>query len=194
MKSSITLNAIVVLLFAVLAHPAMAQSDDDQVCPPSAPIPKGEIALDQLQEVKLKENSVFTTYIEGREMKGNTSLQTSSVSGAGVPCSLTTNNVNMSNFREVTRETVGGGSGFRFYASPKSSITLTQTMNSVGVEEVKPSCNGEPELCTEMPHYEYRTIITLADKNRNEWKLSCLANFSRELYVSDVQIQGVKIK
>lgn len=185
------------LLFAITASllmttNAFAGDDYDEVVPPY-PVPAGELRLDTLNQVVLTKQTVFTTYIESNKLGGVGSLYGMSISNAEVPCTLSANGVSLQDFNEVGREQVGGGTGLRFYASPKSAINLRMTMSSGRVEEVKGACNGEPELC-QPSHYEYRTTITLADENNTQYSLSCLANFRRPLFASDVKINGVQIK
>lgn len=190
---------LVLILAAVFcsglcSQAALAQSDDyDQVAQP-IPVPAGELVLDELKEVKLTDKVVLTTYLEQKQLRGK-GLVLGLDGNADVNCSLSSSSeVAMSNFKQLQKESVGGSSGARFYISPKESISLKYQTSSVGVEAVKPWCNGEPELCDGQMTYAYRTVITLTDKASNKWALSCLAPFSRELYASDVKIIGLKIK
>lgn len=185
-------SAFLVLAFSVTAF---GQADDNGQVVQPIPVPAGERALDQISEIKLTEKTVLTTFIEQDELRGSGSVYGMGDTSAKVNCSLAASDVKLSNFNEVDREDVGTAKGSRFYISPKKSITLNYKTSSLGVEAIKPWCNGEPELCEGQPtYYVYRTIITLTDKASNEWSLSCLAPFSRELYVSDVKINGIKIK
>lgn len=183
--------ALLALATVLCSQTVFANSEDNVVDP--IPLPAGERALDDLKEIHLTENAQLTTYVESDNLEGK-----SSVYGMGQPsqvsCSLMANEVSMSNFKATRRESVGGTDGFRFYIAPKKSITLSYKIDSVGVEAYKKSCNGEPELCDPNTYYQYRTEVKTTDKSGNEWVLSCIAPFSRELYVSDVKINGIVIK
>ncbi len=172
-----------------------AQSQDDnydEVVPPY-PVPAGEVRLDALKEIKLTENLVLTAYVEKNDREasvyamGDTSVE--------VSCNLSASNVSLSNF-EVLKKEFPGGSGARVYLSLKKDITLNFKTSLQGVEESKPWCNGEPEMCDEQSKkYVYRTQIIATDRTGNSsWNLNCVAPFSRPVFASDVKINGIKIK
>lgn len=186
--------SILVLAAVLCSQAALAQSDDyDQAGFPAPAIPAGEQALDSIKEIKISEATQLYTYrINGKlSGKGQTTAYSHIVNQ--VSCSLS-GNADASNFIELARH--NPGSGVRFTVAPKKSIKLQYRTSSGGVEQVKPACNGEPELCETHGNvtYAFRTNIILADKSGSEWKLSCLAPFSRELYVSDVKVNGLQIK
>ncbi len=182
----------VALLTLAFSFSALAQSDDyDQAGFPN-PIPKGEIAIDALKEIKLTKDLVVTAYVEKTQHAAN--VYGAGEQSADVNCNLSASEVELSNFNLLKRESVGGGTGARVYLSLKDSATLKYKTSSLGVEEVKPWCNGEPELCQGSSHYAHRTEVIATDKSGNSWNLSCLAPFSRTVYASDVKIEGLKIK
>lgn len=172
---------------------ALAQDDGfDQVVPPYQ-VPAGEIRIDALTEIKLTDETVLTAYVQKNDQKA--SVYALGDTSAQVKCILSASEVGLGNFDVVKTEDLGGP-GTRAYLSPKKTISLKFKTSLLGVEEVRPSCDGEPELCEGQPtYYVYRTQIITTDKTgNNSWNLNCVAPFSRPVFASDVKINGIKIK